>query len=118
MAGNAWATYDPWFRIPLTSTGQQQAREAGQRIKDIIRDETLYVYVSPYLRATQTLDYVREALDPRQVLVVREEPRVSEQQFGNFQAGLRRSQSFFPLSLSVTTDVITADFPLAFGHTP
>ena len=69
MAGNASATYDPWFRIPLTSTGQQQAREAGQRIKDIIRDETLYVYVSPYLRATQTLDYVREALDPRQVLV-------------------------------------------------
>ncbi len=72
-------------RIPLTSAGQAQAREAGQRIKDIIKDETLYVYVSPYLRATQTLDHVREALDPKQILVIREEPRVSEQQFGNFQ---------------------------------
>jgi broad specificity phosphatase PhoE len=68
------------FRIPLTAAGQQQAREAGKRIREVIGNESLYVYVSPYLRATQTLDCVREALDPKQILATREEPRISEQQ--------------------------------------
>jgi broad specificity phosphatase PhoE len=67
-------------RIPLTSTGRSQAREAGKRIREIIGNESLYVYVSPYVRTRQTMDHVLEAMAPGQVVVVREEPRISEQQ--------------------------------------
>ena len=81
----------PDWKIPLSATGVQQATQAGQRIKDVIGDESVFVYVSPYLRTRQTLEYLRQSLDPKQVAGVREEPRISEQQFGNFQVRFHRT---------------------------
>jgi broad specificity phosphatase PhoE len=80
----AYVTTPDW-KIPLTATGVSQAQAAGARIKELIQGQSLYVYVSPYLRARQTLDEVRTRLAPEQIIAVREEPRISEQQFGNFQ---------------------------------
>ena len=42
-------------------------------------------YYSPYLRAKQTLDEIVPFFDEKEVFSSAEEPRISEQQIGNFQ---------------------------------
>lgn len=81
----------PDHRIELTDKGKAQAREAGKRLRDMLGpDETVYVYVSPYLRTMQTLYELGMAVGPDRVLGVREEPRIREQDFGNFQDATMR----------------------------
>ena len=84
-------TRKPDHRIELTDKGKAQAREAGKRLRDLLGpDETVYVYVSPYLRTMQTLYELGMAVGPDRVLGVREEPRIREQDFGNFQDATMR----------------------------
>jgi broad specificity phosphatase PhoE len=91
-AGNTdektYVTTADW-RIPLTKKGQLQAEESGKLIRDLIGEpangEKLFFYVSPYMRTRQTLKRILKHLTHDQVIGVREEPRISEQQFGNFQ---------------------------------
>ena len=67
-------TRKPDHRIELTDKGKAQAREAGKRLRDLLGpDETVYVYVSPYLRTMQTLYELGMAVGPDRVLGVREE---------------------------------------------
>jgi len=76
------------WKIPLTDKGKAQAEEAGAQIRELIgNDDSVYFYVSPYQRTLQTLDAIRKKLQLRsdQVWGIREEPRIAEQQFGNFQ---------------------------------
>jgi broad specificity phosphatase PhoE len=72
----------PDYRIPLTELGLEQAKAAGERIRRELDGRQVSVYVSPYLRAYQTL----EALDlgPLTERVI-EEPRLREQDWANFQ---------------------------------
>ncbi|MFT4148525.1 MAG: phosphoglycerate mutase family protein [Micrococcaceae bacterium] len=72
----------PDYRIPLTEKGINQAKEAGKRIREESNGLPFTVYVSPYLRAYQTLDHL--GLDD---LIERtiEEPRLREQDWANFQ---------------------------------
>ena len=84
-------TRKPDHRIELTDKGKAQAREAGKRLRDLLGpDETVYVHVSPYLRTMQTLYELGMAVGPDRVLGVREEPRIREQDFGNFQDATMR----------------------------
>ena len=81
--------------IPLTQRGRRQARAAGREVHRILsegcgqkadgRPGNVFFYVSPYLRTRQTLRGILMEVDRQQVIGIREEPRVSEQQFGNFQ---------------------------------
>jgi broad specificity phosphatase PhoE len=72
----------PDYRIPLTQLGVAQAREAGEQIRRQLNGEKVSVYVSPYLRAYQTL----EALDLGDLVDrTMEEPRLREQDWANFQ---------------------------------
>jgi broad specificity phosphatase PhoE len=81
---NLFATMPDW-KIPLSDTGKAQAREAGRRIQHLIRaDSPLILYVSPYVRTKETLLEVQSVLK-NPVLFTREEPRLREQDFGNFQ---------------------------------
>lgn len=73
------------WKIPLSQIGHTQANEAGRKLFDIIGDEDAFFYVSPYLRTRQTLKHILESFPKSQILGVREEPRIVEQQFGNFQ---------------------------------
>lgn len=45
----------------------------------------MYVYVSPYVRTMQTLFEMGQTFGTDRILGVREEPRMREQDFGNFQ---------------------------------
>ena len=81
----------PDHRIELTEKGKRQAREAGEQLKNLLGpNETLYVYVSPYLRTMQTLYELGQAVGVDRVLGVREELRIREQDFGNFQDATMR----------------------------
>jgi broad specificity phosphatase PhoE len=72
----------PDYRIPLTDLGLEQARAAGRQIRSQLDGEKVRVYVSPYLRAYQTLEALGIEDLTDQVL---EEPRLREQDWANFQ---------------------------------
>ncbi|KAG9455252.1 hypothetical protein H6P81_008156 [Aristolochia fimbriata] len=76
--------------IELTEKGWRQAEESGRRIRDMIEadnvdDWRVYFYVSPYKRTLQTLRGLGKAFGRDRIVGVREEPRLREQDFGNFQ---------------------------------
>lgn len=73
-------------RLPLTPRGVAQARAAGGRLRALIGGETVFCFVSPYVRAAQTLAEMVDAagLSPASYRV-RYDPRLREQDFGNLQ---------------------------------
>eukprot|EP00656_Telonema_subtile_P044402 TRINITY_DN50664_c0_g1_i1.p1 TRINITY_DN50664_c0_g1~~TRINITY_DN50664_c0_g1_i1.p1 ORF type:complete len:471 (+),score=93.67 TRINITY_DN50664_c0_g1_i1:129-1541(+) len=72
--------------LELTDTGLQQARDAGARLAKVVGDSRVFVAVSPFERAIQTLYGLYQGGFPRsQVGVVHHDPRIREQEFGNFQ---------------------------------
>ncbi|CAM9140839.1 unnamed protein product, partial [Ectocarpus fasciculatus] len=73
------------WRIPLSELGKEQAIEVGHKLKAIVGDDPLYFYCSPYLRTKQTLALAMRSLGDNPIVGAREEPRITEQQFGNFQ---------------------------------
>ena len=75
----------PDSQIALTERGFAQALVAGLQIRQLVGDETVRFFVSPYLRARQTLLAILSAFDG-QPCQVTSEPRLREQDFGNFQS--------------------------------
>ncbi|GAV63217.1 His_Phos_1 domain-containing protein [Cephalotus follicularis] len=83
----AYAT-TPDHKIPLTSQGILQARLVGSHLNSLINSNKLgsvYFYVSPYERTRSTLREIGRSFPKRRIIGVREECRVREQDFGNFQ---------------------------------
>ncbi|KAJ5294032.1 hypothetical protein N7508_008853 [Penicillium antarcticum] len=85
----------PDHRVKLTTEGHRQAQEAGQRLRHLLHpDDTLHFFTSPYRRTRETTEGILESLTsdtpspspfPRHTIKVYEEPRLREQDFGNFQ---------------------------------
>ncbi|KAF2238340.1 phosphoglycerate mutase-like protein [Viridothelium virens] len=85
----------PDHRVKLTQEGRNQAEEAGRRLKGLLRpDDTLQFFTSPYRRTRETTEGILKSLCgedgtpspfPRHAVKVYEEPRLREQDFGNFQ---------------------------------
>ncbi|MEV6651547.1 histidine phosphatase family protein [Streptomyces sp. NPDC051219] len=72
----------PDHALRLTATGRRQAEEAGLRLRELFGGERVSAYVSPYRRTLETFRCF--GLDPSLVRV-REEPRLREQDWGNWQ---------------------------------
>ncbi|MEO3753963.1 histidine phosphatase family protein [Streptomyces sp. B6B3] len=72
----------PDHALALTEKGRRQARLAGERLHEVFGRERVSAYVSPYVRTHQTFNAL--GLDPSLVRV-REEPRLREQDWGNWQ---------------------------------
>lgn len=70
----------PDHALPLTETGEQQARAAGPVIRELIGDGPVAAYVSPYRRTKHTFDLL--GVGAERVVT---EPRVREQDWGNLQ---------------------------------
>lgn len=70
----------PDHALALTARGEEQAAAAGPRIKELVGDGRLGVYVSPYRRTLRTLELL--GLDPAWTV---QEPRLREQDWGNLQ---------------------------------
>lgn len=85
----------PDHRVKLTPEGHRQAREAGNRLRELLNpDDTLHFFTSPYRRTRETTEGILDSLTsdspspspfPRHTIQVYEEPRLREQDFGNFQ---------------------------------
>ncbi|XP_031261603.1 phosphoglycerate mutase-like protein AT74 [Pistacia vera] len=88
-------TTTPDHKIPLTELGITQARDCGSHLKSLISANTtssdyrLYFYVSPYERTRSTLREIGRSFSKKHIIGVREECRVREQDFGNFQVSER-----------------------------
>ena len=81
--------------------GERQALRAAKELSELIDGEALYAYCSPYKRAIGTWDIIEDYLENVngkkneesndnkkagvEIIGMREEPRVAEQQFGNFR---------------------------------
>ncbi|XP_047945722.1 phosphoglycerate mutase-like protein AT74 [Salvia hispanica] len=92
--GAAYAT-TPDNRIPLTPQGDLQSQRAGAQIYDLVSDSgassnwKVYFYVSPYARTRSTLRGIGRAFPRSRIIGAREECRIREQDFGNFQVAER-----------------------------
>jgi broad specificity phosphatase PhoE len=105
----------PDWKIPLTELGKKQAHQVGKELHELCSGESVYVYVSPYHRTMQTWQIIKQELEGKdndsgddnvnegpnsekseskeknqiRILGIRQEPRIAEQQFGNFQVRRR-----------------------------
>ncbi|KAF1939502.1 phosphoglycerate mutase-like protein [Clathrospora elynae] len=85
----------PDHRVKLTQHGWTQAEEAGRQLRSLLKpDDTLQFFTSPYRRTRETTEGILRTLTsddptpspfPRNKITVYEEPRIREQDFGNFQ---------------------------------
>ncbi|MCJ1350611.1 MAG: hypothetical protein MMC33_000592 [Icmadophila ericetorum] len=85
----------PDHKVKLTPEGWKQAEEAGIKLRSLLKpDDTLHFYTSPYRRTRETTEGILAALTsdqpspspfPRHTIKVYEEPRLREQDFGNYQ---------------------------------
>ncbi|KAM7273467.1 hypothetical protein ACFE04_028131 [Oxalis oulophora] len=88
-------TTTPDHKIPLTPLGISQAQSSGAHLKSIIttsssssinnNNSRVYFYVSPYERTRSTLKEIGRSFSKKRIIGVREECRIREQDFGNFQ---------------------------------
>ncbi|GME85614.1 unnamed protein product [Ambrosiozyma monospora] len=79
--------YTPNHKVPLTERGHCQARAAGDDLRSILKpDDSVCFYTSPYMRARQTMNGIIDGIKDTGVQYkIYEEPRMREQDFGNFQ---------------------------------
>ncbi|KAL5121568.1 hypothetical protein ACEQ8H_000640 [Pleosporales sp. CAS-2024a] len=85
----------PDHRVKLTPHGITQAEEAGRQLRSMLKpDDTIQFFTSPYRRTRETTEGILRTLTaddpapspfPRNKIKVFEEPRLREQDFGNFQ---------------------------------
>ncbi len=91
----AYATTPDW-KLDLTSTGREEARDAGRRLRTMLDKDgqgaegarsKLFVYCSPYSRCQQTLAemLIGARIPEAELMAHMQEPRLREQDFGNFQ---------------------------------
>jgi broad specificity phosphatase PhoE len=81
----------PDHKIELTERGKQQARDVGKKLFEMIGERKgfyLYsavsAYISPYVRTRQTYECMLDGGFRNNVLDFREDPRLREQEWGNF----------------------------------
>ncbi|KAK7391966.1 hypothetical protein VNO78_20391 [Psophocarpus tetragonolobus] len=81
----------PDNKIELTEEGIGQARRGGEELRRVIGGEgcspdwRVQFYVSPYARTRSTLRELGRSFPRNRIIGVREESRIREQDFGNFQ---------------------------------
>lgn len=79
----------PDNKIRLTEKGRQQAREAGKRLKEIVKDESIRFYVSSYQRTRETYEGLLESLKENKGYTTFDN-RIREQEYGNLQSDMDR----------------------------
>ncbi|KAK4435904.1 Phosphoglycerate mutase-like protein AT74 [Sesamum alatum] len=93
--------YVPNYKIKLSKKGRHQAHKTGSKIREIVSengectDWKVFFYVSPSSRTRETMEEIiagGETIPKERVVGVREECRLREQHFGNFQEMEKRKK--------------------------
>lgn len=74
----------PDYAIELSEKGINQAIEAGKNIKNIVGNDKVAFYVSPMWRTRMTFEGIAQSFE-KQNIDYKEDPRLREQEWGNFQ---------------------------------
>ena len=74
----------PDYALKLTQNGISQARLAGNEIKLLVGDGSVYVYLSPFFRTRETYKNIHEAIHDNVIKAV-EDPRIREQDWGHLR---------------------------------
>lgn len=74
----------PDYALELSDKGKEQATKAGEQLKKIVQDETLFFYVSPMWRTRSTFEQITVAFDKTKLRYI-EEPRIREQEWGHLR---------------------------------
>jgi len=72
------------FALQLTPAGIQQAKDAGLQIKELLDNEKVYAYLSPFFRTRETFQNIREAIGDNIAKAI-EDPRIREQDWGHLR---------------------------------
>lgn len=74
----------PDYALNLTEKGKEQASDAGESIKEIIGDENINCYISPYYRTRQTYEGIKNHISEN-LTTVYEDPRIRELDWGHLR---------------------------------
>jgi broad specificity phosphatase PhoE len=74
----------PDFALKLTTAGVEQANQAGVQIKETLKNEKVYAYVSPFFRTRETFNYISESISGNLTKTI-EDPRIREQDWGHLR---------------------------------
>lgn len=79
--------YVPNYKIKLIKKGIHHARTTGHKVRQIVNESynKVLFYVSPSSRTRETMEEMIETFEKDRIVGVREECRLREQHFGNFQ---------------------------------
>ncbi len=83
----------PDYTIELTENGIRQAVEAGEKLKQVVGEESMYFYVSPFWWTRSTFENIVRAF-PRNQFQYNEEPRLREQEWGVTCAHIKNYNSY------------------------
>lgn len=75
----------PDYALELSERGLEQAKEAGKKLKDLIKEESAFLYVSPFWRTWRTYEQIAISFDSGQLRHI-EEPRLREQEWGHLRS--------------------------------
>ncbi len=81
-----WSTYKKVqnHNVKLTAKGIKEAEFCGLELKKIIKNESIYFYISPYARTRETFDGLIKSLGKNNFRAI-EEPRIREQDTGHYR---------------------------------
>jgi broad specificity phosphatase PhoE len=93
---NAFFFPSDWIKSNWLHRGERQALGAAKELAKLLDGESVFAYCSPYQRAVTTWEIIEDYLENHhknddnnnkgvEIIGMREEPRVAEQQFGNFR---------------------------------
>ncbi len=79
----------PDNKVHLSEKGIKQAKEAGKRLKQLLGNESIQFYVSPYTRTKETYENILESLKSNHTSCIYV-PDLREQEYGNLQSEMER----------------------------
>ena len=84
VEGTSYETV-PDYALKLTEKGNEQAKNAGKKINEIIGEESIYSYISPFHRTRETFAHIESVIGAQNVKTV-EDSRIREQDWGNLRS--------------------------------
>ena len=74
----------PDYALELSELGIIQAGNAGKKLRELVKDESLFFYISPFWRTRSTFEGIARHFERNNINWL-EEPRIREQEWGHLR---------------------------------